>query len=176
VANAGPDQVVDAGTDSYGAVTLDASATVDPDGDELSYWWMIDDGLLAQGVQSTVQLSPDSYPVTLVVRDPADHVSTDEVLVVVTGNPTFIRADSNTDGTVDISDAINTLGFLFTSAGEVTCQDAADANDSGDVDISDAIFTLGFLFFGSPPTLPQPHPNRGPDPTLDAVGCDSYKP
>jgi len=123
-----------------------------------------------------VDFSVGRYPVLLVVRDSASHISTDEVVITVTGGLTFLRGDSNNDGAVDISDAINTLGYLFTSAGKVTCQDAADANDDGEVDISDAIFTLGYLFLGTPPTLPQPHPTRGRDPTIDAIGCDSYAP
>ena len=62
---------------------------------------------------------------------------------------------------------------LFRGAALV-CPDAADANDDGALDISDAIMTLGFLFLGMPPTLPEPHPNRGPDPTSDALDCASY--
>ena len=84
----------------------------------------------------------------------------------------FLRADSNGDGRVDISDAINTLGFLFTGTGKVTCQDAADANDDGTVDISDAISTLGFLFLSTPPTLQAPYPDRGSDPTPDPLDCE----
>lgn len=69
---------------------------------------------------------------------------------------------------------IATLYSLFFGTSIITCQDAADANDSGDLDLSDAVTTLGCLFLGSPPTLPVPYPSRGPDPTPDELGCDSY--
>ena len=92
----------------------------------------------------------------------------------IIGNHPFLRGNSNNDSTVDISDAINTLGYLFTGTGEVTCQDAADTNDDGAVDVSDAIATLGFLFLGNPPEIKLPYPNRGLDPTSDALDFASY--
>ena len=87
----------------------------------------------------------------------------------------FIRGDSNNDGVVDISDAINTLGTLFTGAGNINCKDAADSNDDGELDISDAINTLGFLFT-SGGKIPQPFPNIGVDPTPETpeLGCIFY--
>lgn len=88
----------------------------------------------------------------------------------------LIRADSNGDGAVDISDAVNTLNFLFLGSGSVACADAADANDSGDVDISDAIFTLGFLFSGGVADPPAPFPEPGADPTDDVLTCERYVP
>jgi hypothetical protein len=173
VANAGIDQTVAAGPEGVGTVVLDGSATVDPDGDEpLQFWWLYQGEFLAIGVMPTVPLLPGRYDITLEVRDSADAVGSDVVTVVVFVN--FLRGDSNTDGTVDISDAINTLGYLFTGGGRVTCLDAADANDDGTLDISDAIFSLGFLFLGKPTTIPAPYPDRGSDISPDHIGCDSY--
>jgi len=172
VANAGPDQTVPADADGFATVTLDGSATTDADGDELLYWWELDGESFADGVNPTEHLCIGNHLIQLVVRDPVDTISTDEVQIIVTGVPTFIRADSNNDGTVDISDAINTLGYLFSGTGSLTCQDAADANDSGILDISDPIFTLGFLFLGAPVAIPTPYPTLGPDPTPDPLGCE----
>lgn len=88
---------------------------------------------------------------------------------------TFRRADSNGDGTVDISDAINTLGFLFLGTGKVDCMDAGDANDDGLLDISDAIITLEWLFVDTTKLPPAPGPfTPGPDPTNDALTCNQY--
>ncbi len=79
----------------------------------------------------------------------------------------FIRGDSNGDTKVDISDAIRTLGFLFSGDEKPANVDAADANDDSKVDISDPIATLGFLFLGNGASLPPPFPNAGFDPTTD---------
>ncbi|MDC3251537.1 hypothetical protein OAU96_01365 [Planctomycetota bacterium] len=65
----------------------------------------------------------------------------------------FIRGDSNGDGSVDISDSVKTLNFLFHSA-VITCGDALDANDDELVNIADAIFTLEALFGST--TTPWP--------------------
>jgi hypothetical protein len=84
--------------------------------------------------------------------------------------PLFIRGDANDSGQVDISDAISTLGYLFTGAATVQCLQAADTNNSGEVDISDAIGTLSFLFAGGAAPA-QPFPGCGLDPTPDALPC-----
>src|SRR5262245_37361232 len=63
--------------------------------------------------------------------------------------PAFLRGNSNGDASIDISDALFSLGFLFLGSDSPPCADAADANDDGTIDISDASFTLGYLFLGS---------------------------
>ncbi len=80
--------------------------------------------------------------------------------------------DANTSGRVDISDAINTLSFLFTGGATPQCLKAADTDDSGEIDITDAINTLGFLFTGgkAPRT---PFPDCGLDPSDDALPCET---
>ena len=85
----------------------------------------------------------------------------------------FRRADANADATVDISDALFTLGYLFLGTDASPCLDAADSNDDGTIDISDATFTLSFLFNGTAaPPAPGPA-TAGPDPTDDALSCGS---
>lgn len=86
------------------------------------------------------------------------------------GDPAFVRADSNFDGTVDLSDAVSTLRFLFGGSDPPACLDALDADDTGKVEITDPIFTLTFLFLSGTP-IPPPYPDAGPDPTPDALGC-----
>ena len=54
----------------------------------------------------------------------------------------FVRGDTNDDNTVDISDPIATLGFLFGDMAVLDCLDAADSNDDGQIDIFDPIDTL----------------------------------
>ncbi|MGE3165387.1 MAG: PKD domain-containing protein [Planctomycetota bacterium] len=87
----------------------------------------------------------------------------------------FIRGDCNADGTYNIADPISMLGILFSGAPAPLCNDACDCNDDGSLDIGDAICMLSGLF-GSPAVPPAaPHPNCGPDPTADALGCASFE-
>lgn len=88
--------------------------------------------------------------------------------------PYFLRGDSNADGTVELSDAIRILDYLFLGGRVLDCADAADATDDGAVDVSDVVADLGFLFLGwSEPPLPGPD-QCGIDPTDDDLGCESY--
>ena len=66
-----------------------------------------------------------------------------------------IPGDCNEDGSLDLSDAICTLGFLFqNNPSTLPCSSTAanlglmDVNDDGAVDLSDAIYLLAFLFQG----------------------------
>ncbi len=91
-------------------------------------------------------------------------------LAELTAYNDFLRGDSNTDGDVDVSDVIYTLGYLVSGGPAPICQDAADANDDGSLDLSDSILGLSFLYLGrSPP--PLPYPSAGRDTTVDLLPC-----
>jgi hypothetical protein len=81
----------------------------------------------------------------------------------------FLRGDSNGDGVLDLSDAVNTLAALFSGAPFPACADAADSNDDGEVDISDPMRALRYLFLGAE-ELPG-GPACAPDATLDRLDC-----
>ena len=83
----------------------------------------------------------------------------------------FVRGDVNSDGALDIADAISSLDYLF-GAVALSCQDAADTNDDGRLDIADPIHLLGFLFSGD--TAPAaPFTDCDTDPTDDLLQCQS---
>jgi len=91
----------------------------------------------------------------------------------VPGTPVFVRGDANADETVDISDAMTILGYLFLGVPEnLSCKETADTNDSEGVDVSDSVYLLNYLFLGGPPI--SPFPECGIDPTPDLLGCNSY--
>ncbi len=91
---------------------------------------------------------------------------------------TFHRGDSNTDGKVDLSDAVAIFGFLFLGGPSPSCLEAANANNDPKLDISDGIYILSFLFSGGPaPPSPGPPPGAcGEDPPGPpaSLGCLSY--
>lgn len=88
------------------------------------------------------------------------------------GTP-FVRGDANTDGTIDIADALAVLNSLFGAIIPVTCRSAADANDDGTVNIADAVYLLSHLFAGTAPPV-APFPDCGRDPTDDALECEEF--
>ncbi len=82
----------------------------------------------------------------------------------------FVRGRVNKDDSVNLSDAITVLGYLFLGEETPTCLKAADTDDDGAVTITDAVYLLNFLFLGGDP-LPAPYPDAGPDPTADDLFC-----
>jgi hypothetical protein len=68
----------------------------------------------------------------------------------------FIRGDANQSLSMDMSDSIYILTYLFLGTRAPDCEKAADVNDDGKVDMSDGIYGLNFLFLGgSPPPEPK---------------------
>ncbi|MBI4602172.1 MAG: VCBS repeat-containing protein [Planctomycetes bacterium] len=100
-----------------------------------------------------------------------------KAVVVLWGNPaasgrrTFVRADRDLDGAINITDVIVTLNGLFRGGEQPPCADAADADDNGEVNLSDAVYSLNFQFLGGPEP-PPPYPSAGEDPTPDELGCE----
>lgn len=102
----------------------------------------------------------------------------DAPLVFEPGPPVpFIRGDCNSDGGVEIGDAIFLLSALFARGEMPPCLEACDMHDDGgSPDIGDAIHLLTHLFGGGPPpAAPHPGCGAGPDPSagacLDAPSC-----
>jgi hypothetical protein len=88
----------------------------------------------------------------------------------------FKRGDANSDGKVDIADALAILQRLFLDGDACFCNgDALDANDDGKIDLSDAVRVLGYLFLGTPETLAAPFPECGDDLTDDPLPFCIYK-
>lgn len=82
----------------------------------------------------------------------------------------FVRGDASGEGTVDISDAVSVLNYLFLGGQARCCSDALDANDDGAIDIGDPVFALNFLFLGGA-RIPAPYPLPGGDRTEDTLLC-----
>lgn len=85
----------------------------------------------------------------------------------------FVRGDGNTDGTIDLADAVFLLEYLFTGGATPPCRSACDGNDDGGLDAADPIYLISYLFSGGL-APPSPHPACGADPTIDALECLLY--
>ncbi len=85
----------------------------------------------------------------------------------------FVRGDADSDGKVNLTDAIGILRHLFLGK-SLECSSlsavVADANASGRVAIDDAMHILNFLFLGGPAPA-SPFPECGKDTAADGLGC-----
>ncbi|HIA26847.1 MAG TPA: choice-of-anchor B family protein [Planctomycetes bacterium] len=71
----------------------------------------------------------------------------------------FVRGEINGDGSLDISDAVSLLVYLFAGGPAPVPTEAGDVNGDGSIDVADVIYLLDFLFGGgSPPPAPFPDP------------------
>ena len=82
----------------------------------------------------------------------------------------FVRGDVNADGSLNLTDGVSILNYLFRGQGTLDCPDAADSDDNGQVNLTDVISLLNFLFRGGA-APPAPYPAIGPDLTADDLGC-----
>jgi hypothetical protein len=85
-ADAGPDQtVIDEDGSGDEVVTLDGSASTDPDGTIVTYTWSEDGTQLSSGASptATVTLDVGTHPITLTVTDDDGATDTDTVTIVV---------------------------------------------------------------------------------------------
>jgi hypothetical protein len=85
--------------------------------------------------------------------------------------PEFVRADTNADGFLNVTDAVFALNYLFLNGPGPRCLDRLDTNDDGFLNLTDGLFLLNYLFLGGT-DIPAPHPAPGPDPTADAIACE----
>ena len=84
-ANAGDDQAVSIkGKAATATVTLDASASFDPDGTLVSYQWLENNAQIATGRTVSVNLGIGSHTITLRVTDDDQASSEDDVTVEIT--------------------------------------------------------------------------------------------
>lgn len=88
---------------------------------------------------------------------PADTTASGSLTFVELCATDFIRGDCNSDGIVNIADAIFAINSLFLGGPEGECLAACDSNADGMLDTSDATYTLNYRFLGGPaPSAPFP--------------------
>ena len=83
----------------------------------------------------------------------------------------FERGDVNSDGGVNIADAIAHLGILFATGIPVNCEEALDVNQDGSSNIADPVYLLAFLFTANSPAPPAPFGVCGVDTDGDGLDC-----
>ena len=169
---------------------FDSSQSSDPDGGELIRFWEVLEfppeadppPFIEDPSASELNLSLEwcgRYTFALTISDegcdgdPEPLATTVEFHVFMHDLPPpnlFRRGDCNSNGGVDLSDAIFFLNFLFLGGEMPICAEACNTNADANGDLSDAVALLNFLFLGgaSPPAPGPDECGDGPMP----LGCE----
>jgi PKD repeat protein len=123
-AEAGPDRLANAGPGGAAMVTLDASASSDPDGVIVSYAWSTNGVSLATGVQPTVTLPLGTNVVQLTVTDNQGGTSQDAVTVTVLPPLNVTLTASTNRGSAPL-----TVQFTGSATGALTNLTSPDTTD-----------------------------------------------
>ena len=86
----------------------------------------------------------------------------------------FRRGDTDTNGRMELTDAIGVFNFLFITGIPPTCFDSADADDNNAIELTDGIRILNVLFLGFGVIPPPGFLNCGLDTTDDAFPACEY--
>ena len=62
----------------------------------------------------------------------------------------YVHGDANHDGTIDISDVVYLISYIFSGGPEPSPTAAGDSDCSGTIDISDAVYMISYIFSGGP--------------------------
>jgi hypothetical protein len=87
----------------------------------------------------------------------------------------YRRGDPNSDGAMNVTDALVILRYLFQGLGEPACLASADVDGDGSVKDTDAIYLLRYLFQGSTDVIPSPGPGECapvPEGTCATPNCE----
>ena len=88
-----------------------------------------------------------------------------------TGGLVYARGDCTGDLSLNITDGISVLNYLFLGAATPDCLEACDGDGNGNLNITDGVFILNYLFLGGPEP-PQPGPECNVDPEPSQLGCE----
>ncbi len=97
-----------------------------------------------------------------------------EGVVILNLPDPFRRGDVNQDSSVDLTDSLMVMGYLFLGTERILCMDSADVNDNERIELGDAIYLLEYYFLGYDPPN-DPFQYVGMDPTPGRLDCQSYQ-
>ena len=106
------------------------------------------------GAVGTITGSPSfnaQYFFTVAVFDSQDPIKSDTVSLSITiTSPPYVCGDANSTGSVNISDAVFLIAYIFSGGPAPNPLISGDADCSGNVNISDAVYLINHIFGGGP--------------------------
>ena len=75
----------------------------------------------------------------------------DAFVTKISDEPPYICGDCNADGTVNITDVVYLISYIFACGPPPDPLEAGDANCDGTVNVTDAVYLIQYIFAGGPP-------------------------
>jgi len=145
VADAGADdEVEDTDDDSYETVTLDGSASSDPDGDIASWVWKEGTTQIATGQTTEVVLGVGEHEITLIVTDNEEATDSDTVIMTVTAASGYNTYYVDYDDGSDSNNGLSTLTPFKHCPGD---PNATGMPDSTSLSYGDTVIFKGGVFY-----------------------------
>ena len=133
-------------------LTLQSAGGVGP------FTWLLVSGDLPYGLSfddGTISGTPTwkaTFYFTVALRDGSTPAKVDTAALALTVTdppaPPYVCGDASGNGTVNISDAVYLIAFIFSGGSAPSPLLAGDANCSGSVNISDAVYLIAYIFSG----------------------------
>ncbi len=92
----------------------------------------------------------DTYYYKVRARDADRQWSTYSAIARTTASASYVCGDADADFTVNISDAIFLVNYIFKSGPAPNPLEAGDANGDGAVNVADAVYLIDYVFKGGP--------------------------
>lgn len=120
---------------------------------ESADWFSLDSysGLAPSNVSVSVDISGigvGSYLDSILIDAPGAYNSPEYIKVSLELTGDYICGDANSDGSVNVSDAVFIINYVFIEGTPPNPLEAAEANCDGSVNVSDAVYIINFVFIG----------------------------
>ncbi len=118
-------------------------------GGDLPYGLTFNDGLV--GTITGTPTYKSTFYFSIALQDGSAPALTDTVAVNLrVVDPPYVCGDADRSGSVDISDAVYLIAYIFSGGPAPNPVEAGDANCDHSIDISDAVYLIAYIFSGGP--------------------------
>jgi hypothetical protein len=116
-------------------------------GGQLPYGCVLNGGTV--GILTGVPIYASYFRFKIKLIDSSDPPLQDEAWLTVTINPPIYDCgDANTDGVINISDAVYIIGYVFVGGAPPSPLDLGDVNCDGKVGLTDIVYMINYVFRG----------------------------
>lgn len=116
------------------------------DGDILKFYFHVGTPIAGTSIMDTTTFNNYVLDFSTILGDYIPEYNSSEITITNT-----LRGDANADETVNVSDAVYIINFIFLGSDPPTTDCGGDANSDGQINVSDAVFIINYVFIAGNP-------------------------